>query len=169
MDDRYAEIIKGLTNDKTRNNTISNYTNYRNTLLSHKDIWMKLHEIELHVGDRVWSMAHGWGIVEEDASYPEIFFVRYIKSKSLILLADTSLLFWNEFKIPKEAFIKPLAVDTKVIVWANNCNSHKQHFKEFSKNGKIVCFSYGKTSFTAHDNDWTRWDNWELYEEKGKK
>ena len=53
-------------------------------------------------------------------------------------------------------------------VWDNNCNSHnKQHFKEFGKNGKIECFDNGKTSFTAYDdNDWSLWDNWELYEEK---
>ena len=81
----------------------------------------------------------------------------------------TQHLYWNEFEIPKEAFIKPLpqlAVDTKVIVWDDNGNSHKQHFKEF-KNGKIVCFILGRTSFTAHDDsDETLWNNWELYEEE---
>ena len=135
---------------------------------------MKLHGTELKVGDRVWNIIHGWGSLDSINDYDGEFYIQYdIDLYTSHNLRNTEkVFFWKEFEIPKEAYIKPLpklAVDTKVIVWDNNCNKQKQYFKEFNKNGKIVCFDRGTTSFTAHNNNkGILWDNWELYEEKDK-
>ena len=128
---------------------------------------MKLHGTELKVGDRVWSIIHGWGSLDSINDYAMYIQYGIGLYTSHDLIHAEKIFFWNEFKIPKEAFIKPLpdlTVDTKVIVWNNNMAKFKRHFKEFNSRGEIICFDYGKTSFTTTDID--RWDNWELYEEK---
>jgi hypothetical protein len=75
------------------------------------------------VGNRVWDLGLGWGTVQfigKDSKYPlsVLFDIRYHSQE----ISDTytldgrkntnhpnSTLFWNEFKIPPEAFIKPLS------------------------------------------------------------
>ena len=130
---------------------------------------MKLHGTELKVGDRVWSIINGWGSLDSIDEYDRNFYIKYYDDsyKSHSLNNAEKMFFWNEFKIPKEAFIKPLPkleVDTKVIVWNNNMAKFKRHFKEFNSRGEIVCFDYGQTSFTTTDIE--TWDNWELYKDE---
>ena len=130
---------------------------------------MKLHGTELKVGDRIWSIIYGWGSLYSINDYDIEFYIQYDMDlyTSHNLRDAEKIFFWNEFKIPKEAFIKhlpDLTVDAKVIVWNNNMAKFKRHFKEFNSRGEIICFDYGKTSFTTTDID--RWDNWEVYEEE---
>jgi hypothetical protein len=79
-------------------------------------------------------------------------------------------IFWNEFEIPKEAFMKPvpdLEVDTKVLVWDNGKTvKERRYFSHFDKNGNIYCFNNGVTGWIAKNATTIRWDNWELYKEE---
>lgn len=126
-------------------------------------------------GDRVWSLTHGWGVVTarlaphtpyplavefEDRSY------RTYTLWGLLHFTDHNpTLFWDEVKI--EAPEKPmphLEVDTKVLVWVRPELKFKRHFSHF-KNGLIVTFECGRTSFTALDEySLTPWPHWELAE-----
>jgi hypothetical protein len=131
-----------------------------------------LHGIEVKVGDKVWDMFTGWTEVKDllpNSKYSICTRITNYTSTGRVLSEHKSpTLFWNEFEIPKEAFIKPLpklAVDTKVIVWLNDNIKHRRHFSHFDGNGKICCFNEGTTSFTAGTFT-SCWDNWELYEEE---
>jgi hypothetical protein len=132
------------------------------------------------VGDKVWSVSYGWGeihyIEKEGGVYP--LSVEFVKDYVTYTLSgkeqdyENQTLFWNEFEIPESAYKKPLPkleVDTKVLVWdayMDKGKARKRYFKEFNKNGNIVCFTEGATSFSAEA--WTVWDNWELYDERDK-
>lgn len=128
------------------------------------------------VGDKAWSIQAGWGTIyhiSKERPYP-IEFKSDISNKQYCFTyngmyreIDTNpTLFWNEFKIPKEAFIKPLPdlkIDTKVIVWNEENKKFKRHFSHF-KDGKIYCFNDGTSSWNATDNS-GYWRNWEIYNE----
>ena len=131
------------------------------------------------VGDKVWDIRIGWGTIIDNHSkgnkdYPICVQFEatganeYYTACGKYYSEDINpSLFWDEIKfdVPKKPLPK-LEVDTKVIVW-NNYNSTKyhRHFHSFNKNGVIVTWGNGKTSFTASKSDWSTWDNWELYEE----
>ena len=62
-------------------------------------------------------------------------------------------------KAPKDT----LPLDTIVLVWdIKGQKKSKRHFKRFTKKGKIVCFSEGKTSWTTTDNTGMKWKYWKL-------
>ena len=135
------------------------------------------------VGDKVWDLQYGWGtIIELSKTHNYGLVANFIninnesetctytiegKSAKLHILPT---LFWNEFKIPPEAFIKPqpkLEKDTKVLVWNekgcfNDSTKHKRYFSHFTKDGRICCYEQGCTSWSS--NNTQVWDNWELYE-----
>jgi len=122
------------------------------------------------VGEKVWKYGAGWIEITEinnESAYPIACSDGYTYSMDGKLHVNNRLasIFPNEFKIPKEAFIKPLPkleVDTKVLVWDDFMGqSVKRYFSHFNKDGKVVCFHEGKTSWSA-DNQTTTWDNWEL-------
>ena len=77
-------------------------------------------------------------------------------------------LFWQKFKIPEEAYIKPLSkleVDTKVLVWRKGeTEKHKRYFSHFDGD-MIYCFGSGSSSWNSNGLT-THWSNWELYEDK---
>ena len=76
-------------------------------------------------------------------------------------------LFWQEFIIPKEAFVKPmpqLEVDTKVLVWETGKQKLRRYFSHFDNFGRIWTFGIGSTSWSG--DSVTPWTNWELYEEE---
>jgi hypothetical protein len=77
-------------------------------------------------------------------------------------------LFWDEirFEIPKPP-LPDLEVDTKVFVWVIDTVRYKRHFSHFDKEGNIVCFDDGKTSWTT-EGCVASWENWELIEEDTK-
>jgi hypothetical protein len=134
------------------------------------------------IGDRVWDIRYGWGIIQyvgRSSQYPisVVFDFKYTNNRELTecytytgcfsTISERPTLFWNEFEIPPEAFIKPqpkLAKNTKVLVWNDSPEiKEKRYFSHFNK-GRIYCYEQGCTSWsgtTAHD-----WDNWELYKEE---
>jgi len=123
------------------------------------------------VGDKVWKYGVGWIEITEinnDSIYQIICSDGNTYSIEGEYRISDSLpsIFPNEFQIPKEAFIKPLPkleVDTKVLVWDDNSPKVKRYFSHFSKDGKIVCFTGGATSWSANGAAYIHlWDNWEL-------
>lgn len=128
------------------------------------------------VGDKAWSIQAGWGTIyhiSKERPYP-IEFKSDINNKEYCFTYNgmyreidaNPTLFWNEFKIPEEAFIKPLQqlkIDTKVIVWNDENKKFKRHFSRF-KDGKIYCFNDGRSSWNATDNS-EHWNNWKLADE----
>ena len=128
------------------------------------------------VGDRVWSITGGWGVIKnryedyrqyrlnvefEDGS------CRLYTLWGLYDVKDLNpTLFWNEiqFGIP-EAPLPQLEVDAKVIVWDQDGKKYKRHFSHFDEEGRMFAFNYGHTSFTSESSPevWiTKWDKWEL-------
>lgn len=127
------------------------------------------------VGDRVWSIRFGWGKITEVLPRELYSIVAGFNNTSSSFTFDGKYdstdinpeLFWNEFKIPPEAFVKPqpkLEVDTKVWVWECPDTKYKRHFYEFNPEGLIRTYSRGKSSFTT-DMVIETWTNWELYNE----
>lgn len=124
------------------------------------------------VGDRVWDIRLGWGVVHHintNNVYPVA--VSFPNGDRLLYTTEgfhdtshvTQSLFWDEVVI--EAPQKPLPkleVDTKVLVWNSNTIKHKRHFSHFSPTGRIVCFYDGMTSWTTEST--TEWEDWELPE-----
>jgi hypothetical protein len=129
------------------------------------------------IGDKVWNPLLGWGEIENiDEDVLTIAFAKkdcksysWINKKTGKYEEDNvnPAIYWQEFKIPQSAFIKPLPTDTKIIVWNNDDteHKHKRYFSHFDDNGKICCFLNGATSW-SNDKDITAWDNWELAEEE---
>lgn len=133
------------------------------------------------VGDRVWDIQYGWGVITDidksvGISFPIIIWF-YIEEKKTFDIKGrmkpkvNPTLFWNEFEIPNEAFIKPLPkleVDTLVWVW-DNFKGEKllRFFSHFDEDGNIYTFDDGGDSSIGLHNT-TEWDNWELYEPKKK-
>ena len=73
-------------------------------------------------------------------------------------------LFWDEVKIvPPSKPLPKLEVDTKVLVWDSEkkVKLHR-HFSHFEKNGKIVTFAEGRTSWSQGDKSVVDWEYWEL-------
>jgi len=132
------------------------------------------------IGDRVWDLRYECGtitFIDPSKTYPiKVIFDFRLTNKNYTFDGRSSLdfisptLFWNKFKIPPEAFIKPqpkLEKDTKVLVWNekgcfNESRKHKRYFSYFDKDGRICCYEQGCTSWSATTTQ--TWDNWELYE-----
>jgi hypothetical protein len=133
-----------------------------------------LHGTNIKVGDKVWESCRGWSEVVEldDESVYKIMtnFNSYTIDGKYHTRDSFPSLFWNEFEIPKEAFIKPvpkMAIDTKVLVWDFHKDTKtKRYFSHFDNNGNISCFGDGATSWTAVNSATSTWRNWELYEEE---
>lgn len=136
------------------------------------------------IGDRVWDSRYGWGKITEiktNTNYP--LRAKFTNSDKAWQICSYSIdgramefhkfpiLFWNEFKVPAEAFIKPLPQlekDTKVLVWNqkdcfNESRKHNRYFSHFDKDGRIYCYEQGCTSWSATTTQ--SWDNWELYKD----
>lgn len=129
------------------------------------------------VGDRVWDFQYGWGVIDDideqvGISFPiGIWFDNEKRMTSdfkgrLIPKANPTL-FWNEFKIPDEAFIKPapkLEVDTLVWVWDDYKDEKLlRFFSHFNEEGNICTFRDSKDS-SCGISDFLIWKRWELYE-----
>jgi hypothetical protein len=133
-----------------------------------------LHGTNIKVGDKVWESYHGWSEVVElhDAAVYSIVtnIGSYTTDGKYSIEDKFPRLFWNEFEIPKEAFIKPvpnLKRDTAVLVWNFHKDTKtKRYFSHFDNNGNISCFGDGATSWTAVNSATSTWRYWELYEEE---
>ena len=124
------------------------------------------------VGDEVFDIKHGWGAISK--IYPKnmrpvtIQFPKYDRSYMFSgKYSETDVnqvLFWDEVVItPPQKPLPKLEVDTKVLVWdsVQKVKLHR-HFSHFEKNGKIVTFAEGRTSWSQGDKSVIEWENWEL-------
>lgn len=119
------------------------------------------------VGDRVWNVIDGWQeVVEifEGSKYPiKTVSASYTIDGRYIEIDEFPTIYHNEFKIPDEAFVRPLTLDTKVLVWRTKYkeDKFKRYFKEFDSLGNIVCFNNGCDSWSTNGATNT-WDNYEV-------
>lgn len=120
------------------------------------------------VGDRVWSLDdRKWHTIKDmyvGCSYP----IRIDNGYTFTIDGKRThdghkTLFWDE--IPIIAPTKPLPkleVDTKVLVWNNECETEqKRHFSYFDENEMICCFADGGTSWSS-EGETMQWSYWEL-------
>lgn len=131
------------------------------------------------VGDKVWDMKYKHGViistnytiglpicVKFDSGRIEHYTIDGLLYNSYVS-NNIQTLFWQEFIIPKEAFVKPmpqLEVDTKVLVWETGKQKLRRYFSHFDDFGRIWTFDIGSTSWSG--NAVTPWTNWELYKEE---
>jgi hypothetical protein len=131
------------------------------------------------IGDKVWDFKYGWGeiiSINKNGAYP--IRVKFDNNEFNYTLDGkwdktdiTPTLFWNKFEIPKEAYEKPLpdlAIDTPVLVRDSEEDEEwrKRHFAGWTKSGKIECWKYGTTAWTADSEVYYDiWDYWKLPEE----
>lgn len=126
---------------------------------------------DIKVGDKVWDIRQGWGVVcglTQRIDYPiDVEFGEeynsYTRGGFCHLDDINPTLFWDEIKIevpPKP--LPDLSVDTKVIVWNKTTPKTKRYFSHFNASGKIMCFANGMTSWLMEQT--TEWDDWELAE-----
>ena len=132
----------------------------------------------IKVGDRVWSMVYGWGIVnavdQEDLQYP--FRVVFTGGQEKwftgcgreIINHLNPTLFWDEVKItPPAPPPTGLKTDTPILVRDSGGGEWvKRHFHSFGKDGRIRAWSSGYSSYTAiNGNHYCAWDAWKLPED----
>lgn len=124
------------------------------------------------VGDKVWDIRMGWGVVDElelDSYYPiSVDFTHVGDTYTLEgFHRDTDVnpsLFWDEIEIKAPpAPLPKLEMDTKVVVWQDDGSKVSRHFSHFGKDGVLHAFVGGLTSFTSKGST-TAWGNWELAE-----
>lgn len=126
------------------------------------------------VGDKVWCMRSGWGEIrgtDSSKAYPIAVYFTSDEFKTYTVDGQydeedlNQTLFWGEVVIDApEKPMPDLKVDAKVLVWVRSDEKFKRHFSHF-KDGQIVTFDCGKTSFTTSgEYDLTGWPNWELAE-----
>jgi hypothetical protein len=132
-----------------------------------------LHGLKINVGDKVWDIHHGWDVViylHSDLEYKIETNSDFYTSEGQYYSSDTfPTLFWNEFEVPKRAFIKPLPdlrVDTKVLVWNNGDTIKERRYFSHFYEGEMYCFTNGVSGWTTKSAITTSWDYWELYEEE---
>ena len=130
------------------------------------------------VGDRVWSLTEGWGVIKNRSSkhtqYPlyvgfDNGIHRTYTLWGLVCFTDLNpTLFWDEVQIEiPEKPLPQLEVDAKVFVWDQDGRKYKRHFSHFDEEGRLFAFNYGHTSFSNECSPevWvTKWDNWEVAE-----
>lgn len=92
------------------------------------------------VKDRVWCFEKGWGSICTKLTGATTFDVIFDDGSSCLYTLTgqqvscrlgMQTLFWNEFEIPKEAFIKPLPKlekDTKVLVWDDEAQQKRRRY-----------------------------------------
>lgn len=130
------------------------------------------------VGDRVWSLTNGWGVIKERRSphyhYPLTVEFDNGEYETYTLWGLSKIddmnptLFWDEIviEIPEKP-LPQLEVDAKVLVWGPDGRKRNRHFSHFDEEGRLFAFSNGQSSFTNEcslENGVTAWDKWELAE-----
>lgn len=126
---------------------------------------------DIKVGDKVWDICRGWGVITTlmvCPTYPiEVEFKNghgsYTRDGYSSLEDVNPSLFWDEIKlVAPQKPVPLLEVDTKVVVWLpiNGIKIYR-HFSHFDEYGFLYVFVDGRTSFTS-DGTTHRYDNWEL-------
>lgn len=127
------------------------------------------------IGDRVWSILKGWGVVTDTRSY-DLAYPLQVKFEDDMKLSFTldgkntswslyPTLFWQEFEIPAKAYERPLPdipVDTLVWVWFDGEEHNKRIrcFSHFEEDGNCATFDDGLSSNST--SEFIVWDNYEL-------
>jgi len=135
------------------------------------------------VGDRLYSIEDGWGTVTDivDGEYP--LCLKFGLKRATFTLdgkrhthSKNPILFRKKVKTKKQKKLKEpnkssksgkplpdLTLDTAVLVWdVNGEKKLRRHFRKFNKQGRIVCFADGKTSYTIGKGMRMSWRYWEL-------
>lgn len=126
------------------------------------------------IGDRVWHLEYGWGVVVDitagdypiavdfENDYYEVV-ERFTFEGKFRLAPFNQTLFWDEIEIIAPSKPLPnLPVDTRIIIW-NAGEKHNRYFSHFDDNGNAVCFAGGSDSWTS-DGEVATWTRWELAE-----
>ena len=122
------------------------------------------------VGHKVWCLYYNkWltitNIRKEDA-YPIKTEINSYTLDGRLNTHSIRMLFWDEVIItPPSKPLPKLEVDTKVLVWDDpNEEPTRGYFSHFEKNGNIVIFSGGGTSWSKFNADvpTVLWKHWEL-------
>ena len=121
------------------------------------------------VGDRVWSLLHGWGTVDENVKDQR--YSVYVKfdngredtftncGRNMTFHANPTL-FWDKVKITPPP--PKLEVDTPILVKDGDDEDWRPaHFARFPSEG-VLTWMGGRTSHTAGDAVF--WEQWKLPE-----
>lgn len=164
-DNSYADLHLQIASDY--NTAVITKTDWENRKVNKKPMFDGI-----KVGDKVWDICEGWGVVSElleGHDYPICVEFEYVDSTYTRdgyydLKHVNPSLFWDEIEVkapPKP--LPDLEVDTKVFVWDSLGTKLCRHFSHFDEDGVLHAFKGGKTSFT--DSGATHpWSNWELAE-----
>ena len=121
------------------------------------------------VGDKVWCILYGWQTIidtQHNVNYPILTRKGSYTIDGRYYSNNGRTLFWDEVIItPPEKPLPKLQVDTKVLVWDDpNEEPTRGYFSHFEKNGNIVIFSGGGTSWSKFNADvpTVLWQHWEL-------
>ena len=120
------------------------------------------------VGDSVWRLDYGKWVTIDGVIKTDIYPIK-IRTDHFTMDGvqqgggNWRVLFWDEVKIvPPSKPLPKLEVDTKVLVWDSVKVKLHRHFSHFEKNGKIVTFAEGRTSWSQGDKSVVDWEYWEL-------
>lgn len=124
------------------------------------------------VGDNVWCLSNNKWLtiidIRKEDFYPIKTELNSYTIKGEIIVNKGRALFWDKVVItPPEKSMPKLEVDTKVLVWDNEkkIKLHR-HFSHFEKDGKIVTFAEGRTSWSQECMSVVDWEYWELPKDK---
>jgi hypothetical protein len=128
----------------------------------------------IKVGNYVWDVTYGWGMVLELDHVIKVHFPDDIKRTEYYTYQGkfnnckkgNQSLFWDEikFEIPKKPVPK-LKIDDKVLVRDSvHTKWYKRYFHSFS-DGRIFTFDNGATSWSNDDCVPTGWSMWKLPDE----
>lgn len=126
---------------------------------------MTLHGKEIYIGDRVYSIKHGWGTVT-DISNSYITYsitadfesgyvgIEFTPNGKLYLEDASPTLFWKEQTFDLSKPLPKLGRDTLLKVWNENSDrSNLRYFSRFSgEDGGVFVYAYGATSKTTDGN-----------------
>lgn len=113
------------------------------------------------VGDRVFDYtSQSWGTIYNisetklnglDVKLDSKITLSYAMNGKISVYDNVPVLFWDEVKpiIPPKKPLPKIKLDTRVLVWDDdNEEKHARYFSHFNKNGYIVTFPNGQTSWT---------------------
>ena len=124
------------------------------------------------VDDRVFDIKHGWGLISK--VFPKnmrpitVQFSKYDRSymfNGKYLETDINqVLFWDEVKIvpQKSHYLSQKQILKYQFGTVKKKVKLHRHFSHFEKNGKIVTFAEGRTSWSQGDKSVVDWEYWEL-------
>lgn len=123
---------------------------------------------------RVWSFQWGWGTAnyyDAGSNYPVDVIFDSGRRDAFTACgkwhkdAINQCLFFNEFQVPKEAFVQPLAVDTLILVRDYDSDRWKKRYFAKMDGNKVRVFLNGATSKSSDNGDTVPWAQWKFPDE----